>query len=293
MNVDVIENILPQIDDIGIIIVPLTIVRKCDTCQELFVQALGAPGHWWDEFLSNEPGLSSAGYFGCEELTDEDGDSLAHVSWLRSSIKDAKNIGEGYKWETIEIFTHWSTRRKRSIVAIFSENATLSDQFAHELSQNVKASNDPFWVYPRIFGVISRLQSRACHEIQQSKELLVSPGRYVPHEMTLYNLWRNATVIAETIEINLCSLSSILAQHGRFVPEPEDRITASRQRLMLRKLRSERSEVHQPRQQLGAEHTSRQVQDRLLYFQQVFRGYGATMASIKELLRFVTRGPAP
>ncbi|KID63846.1 Mg2+ transporter protein, CorA-like/Zinc transport protein ZntB, partial [Metarhizium hybridum] len=235
-------------NSVSVIFVDAETIRNCNTCRPAFSNIFGIPAIWWDEFCHK-----ANGYFGFKEVAPSPSPWDEGVAtWCRFKVKrmkdadiateDAKNgmdDTKDYYWGKLNVFSRWYKLANRTAVLVFNPNK-LHTRHGHDpqalldfmscLTDDIQDGElaDPFWIYPRLVGVVIRIQDEAVWAIRDrvryaectrpSYDSNVHDPRVLSFPK-LYEVQRHATHVSETLEVAATTVEWMEKNHRNFLQE--------------------------------------------------------------------------
>ncbi|OJJ50609.1 hypothetical protein ASPZODRAFT_126502 [Penicilliopsis zonata CBS 506.65] len=202
---------------VTVIFAEANFIRHCDHCRQLFTDKFQMPELWWTDWCKR-----SNGYFGCEEMVDEKGETEAHSTWLRFLIKHCSdNPTKGYFWYKLNIFTRWEYSTKSTTILVFDPKPAVRAHLAEKLFDSRKGldAEDPYWPHCILAEEAVHLQDDAVWSIRTFVRNLEKnrPSRQnlVPNYADRHELARHAIHVLETLELGTKTINDMIIQHDR------------------------------------------------------------------------------
>ncbi|KAK4448451.1 hypothetical protein QBC34DRAFT_407440 [Podospora aff. communis PSN243] len=211
---------------------PLTIifayadsVRGCTQCKALFSDIFYIPEMWWTTWARR-----SNGYFGCEEIGDEQNRLKAYTTWCRFLVKDTKQNDAtneiDYRWFKWNIFTCWMASSNKTYLIAFDPTEPVKDGLLRTKvsSQHLRDTcKDPYWVYVQLLEQVVALQDVAVWGIrglvrtrEKNRPALSAPN---PDYQRDHDIARHAIHVSETAELAITTSAHIVGAHADFVQQ--------------------------------------------------------------------------
>jgi len=186
---------------------------------------------------------------------------------MRALIKQTADRGGSieYGWHKLNVFVKWSKHRNQIVLVVFDASRVVADRVPDVVLKdiNIQQLHDPFWIYPRLLELIVRFQNQAVWAIRGLVRMLeknrVYSQRPEPDYIHMHEMARHAIHVSETLDVTLKTAATILLHHAAFL-DFEEVPNQTRRRI------------------------SKQIQDRLRYFEHILFSLRARSGSNKDRL---------
>ncbi|KAL7950038.1 hypothetical protein V8C42DRAFT_309299 [Trichoderma barbatum] len=207
--------------DVAIIYAQGDRIRRCRTCRTAFDQKFLVPRTWWTTLARR-----SNGYFGYQDVLDEDGIRMGTISWTRFMLKRVSKIldshdaeGITYHWVKLNALTRWYASTNRTEIILF-DHPEFAQLVGESLLRDIKPRElgDPFWVYPSMVDEIVQLHDVT---IWESRNLIRDFEKRRAFYRFRYNylqdIPRHLTHVNEMVYVSESTLTSIQKYHDHFL----------------------------------------------------------------------------
>ncbi|KAF2458657.1 hypothetical protein BDY21DRAFT_340956 [Lineolata rhizophorae] len=220
-------------------------IRACEHCRTLFSYHFKVPSIFWENSCKK-----ANGYFGCQNVIQENGLRKGYTTWLRFKVKQMHDVpnsskgSSGYDWYSPTYFTRWFTTGQNILIS-FDTPPSLMQHISKSLLFDESSSlsaHDPYWVLAKLIQEVTESQDKsvwgirdAIRRVEQSRN--VHQQRPEPDYHRFHDLARHATHSVETLEVAVNTISHVIQLHEVFLEEnkllPGDPAIATRKQVKL------------------------------------------------------------
>ncbi|PTB70857.1 hypothetical protein BBK36DRAFT_1109004 [Trichoderma citrinoviride] len=213
-------------------------VRQCRRCRAAFSTKFLVPRSWWTTLARR-----SNGYFGYQDVLDENGLRTGTTSWTRFMVKRISKVLDKhghdelqYHWVKLNAFTRWHSssrqnhqQRPRTEIVLFDH-----PQFARLVGAsllrdvNPRELGDPFWVFPSMVDEMVQLHDVTIWESRNLIRDFEKRRSFYKYQYGyLREIPRHLTHVNETVYVTESVLASIEKSHAHFLNTKQAAAAAS------------------------------------------------------------------
>lgn len=161
----------------------------------------------------------SNGYFGCEDIYDDNNYLLCHNTWFRFQIKQISTIPTEYTWYDFTVFTTW-TPRAHTILCFDISPEFQSDIHSTLLSEVDQKIFDVYFIHSSLISLILKLYDESVwalrdhvRDIEKKRMGRLDPQTDYP---LMHEIARHACHSSETLLVAIETISKMHKQHNSF-----------------------------------------------------------------------------
>lgn len=162
----------------------------------------------------------SNGYFGCEDIYDDNHCLLCHNTWFRFQIKQISTIPTVYTWYDFTFFTTWTPTGAHTILCFDVSPVFQSAIHSTLLSEVNKKIFDVYFIHSSLLSLILKLYDESVwalrdHVRDMEKKRMVKPDPETDYPW-MHEVARHACHSSETLLVAIETISKMHKQYSSF-----------------------------------------------------------------------------